>query len=796
MIRSHISGLISSSISLPSQPFNEDSCYNQDNVALVILAALEKSETCDVDQLVAVFLDRCRATEFELLGNPSTRIPHSVEDSLNAPIAFTATSDPEFSTFDSESTADIPPVTQELLDSCLHKVIPICNTPEMRRLIQEYRQCPEEVTRYKPFVELANYALECVKSLELPGLREPSTSNILFHVNHKKGIKGIDNVHRFPDIILIPLASAQRVHNDPTGSWKECAENMGTRHGGFDWPDVLISGELKWHYPTLDLRQPETYDTSLKRTIPPIPTRVGAPNFTSIVFGTSASSNAAASGASILPSSTRSGSTQGSVSSIAKAQESPKYKTKEKMLEAVLQSGINAAEMLRCSLGRRHAFGMIIIDTIVWIWWFDRQGAIQSTGIDFNENLPRFLVFLIAIQRFDLADWGFDKELDPSISLHHTSSSQITPQPIEYEVNQKVGRLKVNFTPDIEKHLHEVFGIKGKSTNVFQVSAQGQPPLVAKLYWPNHNRPHEVKIIEHARMDGRLINHLPTVRGWRDIDPIGTRRIRDQLGISSDSPGHPKQLVIIIFEKLFPITMLEGNYLVCAWLQCVRAHYLLWEKGIRHLDLSLGNLMIRKAGSDEELKYYGVVNDWDLGDDEGNLVESRKDLTKTMLFTSLDLLEPRSPDAKVVQRYSHDLESFIWILIWVFFAVKGGEMKPDPQIEKWQTSDPWTNCVYRTYFLHRPYAHIPHEEWLSQWPMAKDVIRWLNARLLAKDKASIEGGLVDTSQFPSKNEVCNQKDSDLDETPEERKELLRSLLETIKKHCVEPTPPVLEIEDL
>ncbi|EUC55596.1 hypothetical protein RSOL_124150 [Rhizoctonia solani AG-3 Rhs1AP] len=859
MIKSsvHVSGLISSSLSTSSQAINEGySCYNKAILAPAFNADVGQSETCGGDQLLAVILDRCCATEPP--NDPSTpRILQSANASQHSSPESTvterpsrnsnaATNDPNSSAPDSESPVDVLPVTRELFDSCLQKVIPICNTPEMRRLIQKYKQCPKETTRYEPFVELANYALECVKSLELPELRDVSTSNILFHVNYKKGIKGIDDVYRFPDIVLVPLASAQRIHDNPTGNWKECAEHVDTTRDGFNWPDVLIAGEMKWHKSTLECPQPETYDTGSKGSIRPIPTRADAPGFASILPRPPASGSVAPSGVSIPPSSTRSGSTQGSTPSVIKAhgfetpsgsglgckrpgddieqrsskkstadkigtdnlnepspQSKVNHKTKEGMLDAMLQLSINAAEMLRCSLGRRHAFGMIIIDTVVWIWWFDRQGPIQSEGIDFNENLPRFLVFLLAIQRFDLADWGFDKELDPSIPLRHASSSQPTPQPVEYEVNKKGGKLKVHFTFDIKKQMHEVFNLKGKSTNVFPVAAPGEPTLVAKLYWPNRNRPHEVKIIEHARKNEKLLNHLPDARGWRDIDPIGTQRIRDQLGISSNSPRHPRRLVIIVFEKLFPITTLRGEFLVFAWLQCIRTHYLLWEKGIRHLDLSLGNLMIRKMDSDDEPKYYGVVNDWDLGDNEKNLVESRKDLTKTILFTSLDLLQPSSPGAQVVQRYSHELESFIWILIWVFLAVEKGETNPTQEVHKWQTSDPGASHTDRSLFLRKPYNYIPHNEWWCQWPMARDVAKWLDDFIEAKDMAranaraqAVQAKLVDANQVLSKNEVSNQKDSNLDETPEERKELLRGLLKTVNKHIAELTPPSLEIDDL
>ncbi|EUC60743.1 hypothetical protein RSOL_362440 [Rhizoctonia solani AG-3 Rhs1AP] len=495
--------------------------------------------------------------------------------------------------------------------------------------------------------------------------------------------------------------------------------------------------------------------------------------------------------------------------------------------DAVEKSGINGAEMLRCSLGRRHAFSMIIIDATLWIWWFDRQGAIQSTGINFIEDLPRFILLLACFQRFDIADWGFDEQLDPSVSLRHSDTTEPEPQTVEYEVDGKDGKLKVDFVSDLDLLVHEPFNLKGKSTNVFPVDGtQGQPPLVAKLYWPNEDHQHEVKIIQRARKNKKLVNHLPDVYGWRIIDPIGTRRIRDQLGISSNSPCRPRLLLMIIFEKLVPITKLKGDYLVYAWLQCVRAHYLLRQDGIRHLDISLGNLMLRKIKSGDKFEYYGVINDWDLGDDENNLVESRKDLTKTMLFTSLDLLKWRSPEAQVVQRYSHDLESFAWILIWVFLAVQGGKIQPVRKANQWRTSDPETSYDKRRLFLTDYWDYSPHTEWKDQWPMAAFLVGWLASRdpppafvhpqprlpedpdlvknvirpkmerLSGQDTTFLANTASDTNKTFNQTQASNQKNSEQDETLDERKELLRGLLDAVKTVYGDSMPTAPEIEGL
>ncbi|KDN33810.1 hypothetical protein RSAG8_13097, partial [Rhizoctonia solani AG-8 WAC10335] len=186
---------------------------------------------------------------------------------------------------------------------------------------------------------------------------------------------------------------------------------------------------------------------------------------------------------------------------------------KKRLNEHITDALVRSAEMLhRC--GRRHAFGLIIVDATVWIWWFDRQGAIQSTGINFIEDLPRLMVFLFAIQRFPLADWGFDVKLDPSIPLRHHSNTPLTQQPAEYEVDGN-GKFKVGF-----------------------------------------NRPNAAEIIERARKIPGLSDRLPYVFGSRDMDSIGTRRISDKLGISSSPPRPPRVFRTIILEYRMNLSIL------------------------------------------------------------------------------------------------------------------------------------------------------------------------------------------------------------------------------------------------
>ena len=67
-------------------------------------------------------------------------------------------------------------------------------------------------------------------------------------------------------------------------------------------------------------------------------------------------------------------------------------------------------------------------DTHMWSFYFDRQGILQSDGINFIQDLLRFLVLLLAFQRFHLRDWGVIPELNPSPSLVYNPQLLFPPR--------------------------------------------------------------------------------------------------------------------------------------------------------------------------------------------------------------------------------------------------------------------------------------------------------------------------------------------------------------------------------
>jgi hypothetical protein len=453
------------------------------------------------------------------------------------------------------------------------------------------------------------------------------------------------------------------------------------------------------------------------------------------------------------------------------------------------------AEMLCGSFGASHAINLFVvgmslrllfvspidlsvIDDVVWIWYYDRQGVVQSEGINFLDDWPSFLVLLYALQRLELEQWGLNPRLDYRVRIaHHGGTfprdySRKIVQPTEWEVN--VGPIMIELLT--ERRLYSALGITGRGT--VAVEARSNLPgrtrkLAVKLYWPEQVRPKETEIIAEARALGRrdpaITNHLPVVIAEEDF-PYFTGNVRNALGVSDGRPGYSRSRVmrVIVFTLLEPITKLRKSHFVRAWLECLRCkcyhtdgyahflnhqqillgHFKLWELGFEHGDPSLANLMIDPATN------RGVLNDWDLSfrrsrDRVGHVGGER---TGTVPFMAMDLLCRKYWDGEMERLYRHDLEGLIWILPWVFLQFQGTTLEV-PQLASWSTGDYLRCAEKKAHFYVHHTDYIPMNSWKSEWALVSVVIGWRQRLAFTLQ----EGGL---GQRPQGKRRRPEKDQD------------------------------------
>ena len=214
-----------------------------------------------------------------------------------------------------------------------------------------------------------------------------------------------------------------------------------------------------------------------------------------------------------------------------------------------------------------------ITDEYIWILYVDRQGCIQSNGFNFIRDLPTFFVLLYALQRFTLAEWGLNPDLDGRVRGAHGAGLVNNAEGRRCEPGDwmtVIGRHPVTLG---RNKLHCGLAMTGRGTFVVEGfgddDAGQRRRLAVKMYWPEAHRPQEHMFIRDARAAAKgesdVINHLPTV--FASQESHDTSYIRRALGLE---PGNPRLLRSIVFAYLDPITELSKEEFVRAWLECVR----------------------------------------------------------------------------------------------------------------------------------------------------------------------------------------------------------------------------------
>ena len=213
------------------------------------------------------------------------------------------------------------------------------------------------------------------------------------------------------------------------------------------------------------------------------------------------------------------------------------------------------------------------------IWYYDRQGIIQSDGISFIDDLPRFLVLLFAFQRFNLKDWGVIPQLNPGAMVAHTESESESKREIPVIIadlekpyvdpESNINGIKLDPNGIL---FNEPHSLAGRATTVIRGKVdQSDLPMVCKIYHPEVQRRHEgitLQVVRHIATteDETMLKHLPTLYFYGDLPGCTTHRIRSM--IERNWKGH-RTLRIMGLKKLNEITTVSGKEFIKAWLEVV-----------------------------------------------------------------------------------------------------------------------------------------------------------------------------------------------------------------------------------
>lgn len=168
-------------------------------------------------------------------------------------------------------------------------------------------------------------------------------------------------------------------------------------------------------------------------------------------------------------------------------------------------------------------------------------------------------------------------------------------------------------------------------------------------------------------------------------------------------------------------------------------HYALWKGGIQHRDLSFSNLMLRTRDG----VHFGVINDWDLSiiEDESKELGER---TATIPFLAMDLLKDAYWAGEIEVLYRHELESLIWIIVWVLFCYNHNAVAVPSNLQRWQTAD-FRECFeHKLAFLEDYWDHHVTPAWTTEEPIVHNLLGWLGDK--RSDRRKAKGKLVEPSE--------------------------------------------------
>ncbi|KAG2035198.1 hypothetical protein BDR03DRAFT_1012715 [Suillus americanus] len=681
--------------------------------------------------------------------------------------------------------ASSAPETQqpELLHKCLKAVLPVCNgqvsagcihSSGIETALKKYVRPGVENRFYGPFIEATNIALACLQEIKVDGMRAPvpavdmicQQNDMPMYQNHQT-VKST----RKPEVVFLHLNSACAPFEDEKGGKKGKQKDvekdgderkahmvknaMAKRPAPLPWEDVLACIEFKRKTDRKKPIKPPHSSYEVNDYVPTKPEYLPvdhlkaedpAPGPSQIATQPASNTAIVSSGLSIAqPSKGGSSSKRKAADTLQSAAKKSRIDPEEP--DVTVQTGMYAAEMFAANLAVNHLINLIFVDDVMWIWYYDRQGTIQSSGINFIQDLPRFMVLLYALQRCEPGDWGRNKDF----------------LPVQVEGKQ-CHEFKIK---DVEHTSHDEsvtrYGLQGRATNVVPVTSDAlakkhgnfRDGMVAKIFWGEVGRTSEPEILkkvkEIAKAHDTVKDHIPELL-WHHTFTNPTSAIREALGVPEPTKGS-RVLYILVFPKLQPITELYDKAIFDVWRQCILCHLTLWKEGVYHRDVRPGNLMwYWKDG-----KRMGVLNDYDLSSLASDQGPRGNERMGTVPFMAIDLLLVKGQRGEVKHLYHHDLESFIWCFAWICLHYKQGVLLPveSRPLDIWATAGAVTcgekKYLFLRYFKDYDSSHLETLTWNflveCLWELKTDDERRFNLRM--KQRLSGAGEQPDAEESNS-----------------------------------------------
>ncbi|KAK7684459.1 hypothetical protein QCA50_012406 [Cerrena zonata] len=382
--------------------------------------------------------------------------------------------------------------------------------------------------------------------------------------------------------------------------------------------------------------------------------------------------------------------------------------------DAELQMAKYINELLSHGI-RSYAFGFLIQETRMSLWYVDRMGMATSQSFDIFHDPELFLLVIAALHsanRHQLGVIPLVKYPDGTAQSHNKATLEL-PRAVSGKGTaiKKSLSFRLRVTPS--SPLVVAYGAIGRGTTVVPITAEGHArklfgddKLVAKMSWPSVHRKSEATMIRVIRKKvgehkdaKKCLKNIVDLKCSLDVSGMEVKLPRALMDLSE--PYEPRLLRTLVMKEYLPLENIRSlNDFKTVYKHIFEAHHWVFViAGILHRDPSLSNFLFYY---DDDGNVVGILADWDVSSSKEDLAALRdgvdkaprpeelidvsttvpktdeeaepKDETKTHdaesteqrpryrtgtgPFMALDLLAT----TKIVHRYRHDLESFFYIL--------------------------------------------------------------------------------------------------------------------------------------
>ncbi|KAF5330661.1 hypothetical protein D9619_005365 [Psilocybe cf. subviscida] len=290
---------------------------------------------------------------------------------------------------------------QDVSDKCFDDVLPVANNVNIRAMLTKFADLIDarsaETARYKPFADVYNAVLRELAGLSPSFLRPPGFPRCLI-TERKPGL-----LHT-----SVSAACATRKNNDKG----ELEQDIGAKPtSAFAWSQVLYSNEMKTF--NLKLSGPAKNIKRQQFTSPGPEPHIQYTFAVPETLGTVQENSESGAKRRHSQANGENPCSQKRPRTSTTGTSTPGEIDSERTTDPRVQIAGYAMEMMSYGPGVVHVVNTLIVDEYLFLWHYDSQGSICSEGISIIADFPRFLVLVLAFQRFTIEDWGIVPCLNP-----------------------------------------------------------------------------------------------------------------------------------------------------------------------------------------------------------------------------------------------------------------------------------------------------------------------------------------------------------------------------------------------